>query len=113
MRVGAALDMLENGIDLVPIMHAGGWKSPGMVLRYTQQIDLAKSGARTRCNLQDEGRRLDRSPDTAEDPLPGGLRIVGSYVRSNRTLSDPGFEFESVLEMLERCVHPWLPAGPP
>ena len=44
MRVGAALDMVENGIDLVPIMHAGGWKSPGMVLRYTQQIDLAKSG---------------------------------------------------------------------
>jgi site-specific recombinase XerD len=44
MRVGAALDMVENGIDLVPIMHAGGWRSPGMVLRYTQQIDLMKSG---------------------------------------------------------------------
>jgi hypothetical protein len=44
MRVGAALDMVENGIDLVPDMHAGGWKSPGMVLRYTQQISLAKSG---------------------------------------------------------------------
>lgn len=44
MRVGAALDMAENGIDLVPIMHAGGWKSPSMVLRYTQQIDLMKSG---------------------------------------------------------------------
>lgn len=44
MRVGAALDMAENGIDLVPIMHAGGWKSPSMVLRYTQQIDLLKSG---------------------------------------------------------------------
>ena len=44
MRVGAAVDMAENGIDLVPIMHAGGWRSPGMVLRYTQQIDLLKSG---------------------------------------------------------------------
>ena len=44
MRVGAAVDMAENGIDLVPIMHAGGWRSPGMVLRYTQQIDLMKSG---------------------------------------------------------------------
>ena len=44
MRVGAAVDMAENGIDLVPIMHAGGWKSPSMVLRYTQQIDLLKSG---------------------------------------------------------------------
>lgn len=44
MRVGAALDMAENGIDLVPIMHAGGWKSPNMVVRYTQQISLQKSG---------------------------------------------------------------------
>jgi site-specific recombinase XerD len=44
MRVGAAVDMVENGIDLVPIMHAGGWKSANMVLRYTQQISLAKSG---------------------------------------------------------------------
>jgi site-specific recombinase XerD len=44
MRVGAALDMAENGIDLVPIMHAGGWKSPNMVVRYTQQISLRKSG---------------------------------------------------------------------
>jgi hypothetical protein len=44
MRVGAALDMVENRIDLVPIMHAGGWKSANMVLRCTQQISLAKSG---------------------------------------------------------------------
>jgi len=44
MRVGAALDMAENGIDLVPIMHAGGWKSASMVVRYTQQISLQKSG---------------------------------------------------------------------
>jgi hypothetical protein len=40
----AALDMAENGVDLVPIMHAGGWKSPNMVVRYTQQISLRKSG---------------------------------------------------------------------
>ena len=44
MRVGAAVDMAENGIDLVPIMHAGGWKSPSMVLRYTQQIVQMRSG---------------------------------------------------------------------
>lgn len=36
MRVGAAMDMAENVTDLVPIMRAGGWKSPSMVLRYTQ-----------------------------------------------------------------------------
>jgi len=44
MRVGAALDMVESGIDLVPVMHAGGWKSPTMIVRCTQQISLAKSG---------------------------------------------------------------------
>jgi integrase len=44
MRVGAAVEMAEHGIDLVPIMHAGGWRSPGMVVRYTEQIDLRKSG---------------------------------------------------------------------
>ena len=43
-RVGAALDMTEHGIDLVPIMHAGGWKSPDMVVRYTQQINARRSG---------------------------------------------------------------------
>ncbi len=43
-RIGAALDMTEHGIDLVPIMHAGGWKSPEMVVRYTQQINTMRSG---------------------------------------------------------------------
>jgi hypothetical protein len=37
MRVDAALDMAENGIDLVPIMHAGGWKSPTPGRALTQQ----------------------------------------------------------------------------
>ena len=44
LRIGPAIDMVEHGIDLVPIMHAGGWKSASMVLRYTQQIELSRSG---------------------------------------------------------------------
>lgn len=43
-RVGAALDMAENGIDMIPIMHSGGWKTPAMVARYTQQITTANTG---------------------------------------------------------------------
>ena len=43
-RIGAALDMIEHGIALVPVLHAGGWKSAEMVVRYTQQIDVTKSG---------------------------------------------------------------------
>ena len=55
MRVGAAVEMAENGIDLVPIMHAGGWRSPGMVVRYTEQIDLRKSGMAKLYALRKQG----------------------------------------------------------
>ncbi len=44
MRVGAAQDMAAAGIDLVAIMHAGGWKSPDMVMRYIEHMDVLKSG---------------------------------------------------------------------
>jgi integrase/recombinase XerD len=44
MRVGAAQDMAAAGIDLGAIMHAGGWKSPEMVMRYIEHMDIQKSG---------------------------------------------------------------------
>lgn len=44
MRVGAAQDMAASGIDLGAIMHAGGWKSPEMVMRYIEHMDVQKSG---------------------------------------------------------------------
>jgi len=44
MRVGAAQDMASAGIDLGAIMHAGGWKSPDMVMRYIEHMDVQKSG---------------------------------------------------------------------
>lgn len=44
MRVGAAQDMATAGIELVAIMHAGGWKSPEMVMRYIEHMDVRKSG---------------------------------------------------------------------
>ena len=56
MRIGAAVEMAEHGIDLIPIMHAGGWKSADMVLRYTAQIDVSRSGmARLQKLLQSGG----------------------------------------------------------
>ena len=33
MRVGAAQDMMLSGFDLLPIMHAGGWKSTEVIGR--------------------------------------------------------------------------------
>ena len=44
MRVGAAQDMAAAGIDLGAIMHAGGWKSREMVMRYIEHMDVQKSG---------------------------------------------------------------------
>jgi integrase len=44
MRVGAAQDMAAAGIDLGAIMHAGGWKSSAMVIRYIEHMDVQKSG---------------------------------------------------------------------
>lgn len=44
MRVGAAQDMVGAGIELVAIMHVGGWKSPEMVMRYIEHMDVRRSG---------------------------------------------------------------------
>ena len=39
-RVGAAQDLLKSGATLPQIMRRGGWKSPAIVMRYTEQTDL-------------------------------------------------------------------------
>ena len=36
--------MVAAGIDLCAIMHAGGWKSPEMVVRHIEHMDVQKSG---------------------------------------------------------------------
>ena len=39
-RVGAAQDLLKSGETPPQIMRRGGWKSPAIVMRYTEQTDL-------------------------------------------------------------------------
>jgi integrase len=51
MRVGAAQDMAAAGIELGAIMHAGGWKSPDMVMRYIEHLDAQKSGMARMYNI--------------------------------------------------------------
>ena len=41
MRVGAAQDMIVSGLSLLPIMQAGGWKTPNVVGRYVENANLA------------------------------------------------------------------------
>lgn len=41
MRVGAAQDMMIAGLDILPIMAAGGWKTTNVVARYIENADLS------------------------------------------------------------------------
>jgi site-specific recombinase XerD len=43
-RVGAAQDLAALNIELAAIIQAGGWKSTTMPLRYTEKINVARSG---------------------------------------------------------------------
>ncbi len=63
MRVGAAQDMAAAGIDLGAIMHAGGWKSPDMVMRYIEHMNIHKSGM-ARLYENNNPARLDSLPCT-------------------------------------------------
>jgi len=52
-RVGAAQDMATSDrIEMPAIMQAGGWKSPQMVVRYTQRQAARRSGAAKLAELQ-------------------------------------------------------------
>ncbi len=43
MRVGTAQDMMIAGLDILPIMAAGGWKTTNVVARYIENADLSVS----------------------------------------------------------------------
>jgi integrase/recombinase XerD len=40
MRIGAEQDMMTAGLDILPIMAAGGWKTTNVVARYIENADL-------------------------------------------------------------------------
>lgn len=52
-RVGAAICMVESGEDILSIMHAGGWKSTEMVVRYTKEVAAGKHGMANVAKLRD------------------------------------------------------------
>lgn len=45
LRVTGAVLQREHGASFQDIMKAGGWRSPAMVLRYTEEVDVKTSGA--------------------------------------------------------------------
>jgi hypothetical protein len=40
LRVGAAQQLAINGVQLLPIMRAGGWRSTIIVARYVENVDM-------------------------------------------------------------------------
>ena len=40
LRVGAAQQLTMNGLQLLPIMRAGGWRSVNVVARYVENVDM-------------------------------------------------------------------------
>ncbi len=54
-RVGAAQDMVANGIELPAIMQAGRWKTTTMVSRYAERLLVQRSGTAQLARLQERG----------------------------------------------------------
>ena len=54
-RVGAAQDMVAASIELPAILHAGRWKSTGMVNRYGERLLAKRSGAAQLARMQGRG----------------------------------------------------------
>jgi integrase len=40
MRVGAAQDLMADGLGILPIMQAGGWKSMNVIRRYVEHAEI-------------------------------------------------------------------------
>ena len=51
-RIGAAQDMIAAGIELPAILHAGRWRSTGMVNRYGERLLAKRSGAAQLARMQ-------------------------------------------------------------
>ena len=51
-RVGAAQDMVAEGIGMAAILHAGRWKTAGMVNRYGERLLARRSGAAQLARIQ-------------------------------------------------------------
>lgn len=53
LRVGAAQDMMTDGLSLLPIMRAGGWRSPAVVARYVEGAELSNLMRRRHASYPD------------------------------------------------------------
>ena len=59
--VADAQDMAAAGIDILAIMQAGGWKSPEIVARYVENLDVLRGGG-YRLAMQQNQKASNREP---------------------------------------------------
>lgn len=64
-RVGATQDMLAEGVSMLAVQQAGGWKTNVMPMKYAQEIDALHGGAAQLAKKR--GRHLLSEP-TSHDP---------------------------------------------
>jgi integrase len=79
MRVGAAQDMMANGIGILPIMQAGGWQSLNNVARYVAHVSVTQNGIaqlfRRQASNEPTSRMFENMPDhLSKDPRVGPLK---------------------------------------
>jgi len=67
MRVGAAQDLMADGVGLLPIMQAGGWKSMNVIGRYVEHAEIAALGQMRHSKDPHAGRA------SGQAVLPGGV----------------------------------------
>jgi integrase/recombinase XerD len=67
MRVGAAQDLMADGVGLLPIMQAGGWKSMNVIGRYVEHAEIALCGQMRQRLSADIDRPMSYSTKTRID----------------------------------------------
>jgi hypothetical protein len=71
MRVGAAQDLMTDGVGLLPIMRAGGWKSTNIIGRYVEHTEIALLGQMRR-SIGSRVSHSRRVTDPRYDPASTG-----------------------------------------
>lgn len=86
MRVGAAQDLMADGMGLLPIMQAGGWKSLNVIGRYVEHAEIALCGQMRQRFSADIGRRNEDKADKPSGSL--GREEKSDWRTSSTTIKD-------------------------
>jgi hypothetical protein len=69
-RVGAAQDLMAEGVGILPIMQAGGWKSTNVLGRYVQRAEIGLSTGQIDFEARESGARQSVAGNASAHDLP-------------------------------------------